>query len=278
MQPQGPNAQQIEFWNGEAGNAWAENQARMDVLLQPLSESALGTLSVVPGERVLDVGCGCGGTALRIAELGGEVTGVDISAPMLARARERAEGRRGIEFVLADAAARDFDPIYDAVFSRFGVMFFADPAAAFANLRTALRPTGRITFVCWQTPRLNPWMAIPGAAVRALLPEPPAVDPRAPGPFAFADRDYVADVLARAGFGRVAIEPLAAQLTLGATVDEALDFTVRVGPLSRTMAELVTDVRHRAMEAVKTALAPHFRAGEVRLGALCWVVSATARA
>lgn len=273
----GPNAVQIEFWNGEAGNAWTENQMRMDVLLEPLSTAAIEALAVRPGERVLDVGCGCGATTLCLAALGARATGVDISAPMLDRARARAaEAHRAVEFRLADAALATFEERFDALFSRFGVMFFADPVAAFGNLRAALDRTGRLTFVCWQAARLNSWMAVPGAAARPYLPEPPPVDPRAPGPFAFADSAYVEDVLAAAGFARPAVVPFEADLALGATVDEAVNFTMRVGPLSRQMAGVDSPVRDRAMRAVREALVAHARDGVVRLGARVWIVTARA--
>jgi SAM-dependent methyltransferase len=271
----GPNAAQIEFWNGEAANAWTENQARMDVLLEPLSNAALGALAIRAGERVLDVGCGCGATTLRLAAQGARAIGVDISAAMLERARARAiEARHDVEFRLADASLEKFDRRFDALFSRFGVMFFADPVAAFRNLHGALEPHGRIAFVCWQAARLNPWMSIPVAAAQAYVPEQPPVDPRAPGPFAFADASYLEGILGAAGFVRPAIVPFESPLTLGASVDEALNFTVRVGPLSRLMASVEPPVRQRAIEAVRGVLESHAKDGVVALGARVWIVTA----
>jgi len=281
MQPSGPNAAQIEFWNGDAARAWTDNQARMDALLAPLSARVHAVLALRSGERVLDVGCGCGGTTLELAARGALATGVDISEPMLVRARERAaEGaaKPRADFVLADASTHRFEPTFDAIFSRFGVMFFADPIAAFANLRTALKPGGRLAFVCWQAPRDNPWISVPVGAARAQLPEPPPADPRAPGPFAFADRAYLNEVLMKAGFDAVALEPFEATLALGRSVDEALEFTARVGPLSRALADAPADARARAIAAVRVALAGVAAAdGAVRLAARVWIATGRRR-
>jgi SAM-dependent methyltransferase len=272
----GANAAQIEFWNGEAAKAWIENAEKLDTLLGPLSQQLIERAAVRRGERVLDVGCGCGATTLELAGRGALSTGVDISGPMLARARDRAATlQRSAEFVLADAASHRFEANFDLLFSRFGVMFFADPVAAFTNLRSALNAKGRLSFLCWQHIKVNPWMVVPMAAARPHLPEPAAPpDPRAPGPFAFADPDYVRDVLQRAGFGKVSIEPVTAELELGRSVEDACNFVGRVGPLSRPLAEVDADVRRRAMVAVEKTLAAHADAGVVRLGASCWIVTA----
>ena len=277
MQPSGPNAAQIEFWNGDAARAWTDNQARMDALLAPFSERVYATLALRAGERVLDVGCGCGGTTLELAGRGARPVGIDISQPMLALARQRAASGGATpkaDFWLADASAHRFAPEFDAIFSRFGVMFFADPTIAFANLRAALKPAGRIAFVCWQAPRDNPWISIPVGAARNHLPEPPPADPRAPGPFAFADRGYLAEILAKAGFADIGIEPFDSMLSLGRSVDEAIEFTARVGPLSRALNEATGDVRARALVAVREALAEVAEpSGAVRLGARVWIAT-----
>ena len=154
----------------------------MDAMLEPLSQAALQVANAQADERVIDVGCGCGATSLAMAAAGGQVWGVDLSEMMLQRAKQRAGDLTNVAFSKTDAATQNYTPDHDLIFSRFGVMFFADPIAAFTNLRTALRDQGRIVFVCWQTPRNNPWLSIPGAAVQPFLPpteETP--DPRAPG-------------------------------------------------------------------------------------------------
>jgi SAM-dependent methyltransferase len=274
--PRASNAEQIEFWNGDAGEIWARQQARMDELLAPITRTILEACGVRPGERVLDVGCGCGDTTIALAQRGARLTAVDVSQPMLARARERARvAGLDIEFVQGDAAEARFAERHDVMISRFGVMFFADPTAAFANLRGALREGGRACFVCWQAPQLNPWISVPVAAVRSLLPPPPETDPRAPGPFAFADREYLESILTGAGFGDVQIDPHETALTLGADVADAVEMVCKVGPLSRAVASLEPDARGPVLAAVSETLAAHATAAGVSLGAACWLVRAS---
>ncbi|TDJ25619.1 MAG: class I SAM-dependent methyltransferase, partial [Gammaproteobacteria bacterium] len=149
IEASGPNEAQIEYWNSWMGERWVQNQEDLDQLLAPLSEAAINATALQEGERVLDVGCGCGTTSLVMADRGAITTGIDVSRPMLEHARTRAEGRSNPEFVLADAALHEFNGDFDLLFSRFGVMFFVEPVAAFANLRSALRPGGRVCFLCW---------------------------------------------------------------------------------------------------------------------------------
>ena len=274
LQPTGENAEQIEFWNGKAATGWVDNQDQMDSLLEPLSQSALDRAAVVSGDRVLDVGCGCGATSLVMARSGALVTGVDISAPMLERARQRAAAAKlAVDFVLADASSHPFTAVHNVLFSRFGVMFFGNPVAAFTNLRTSLVTGGRMAFVCWQAARDNAWMAAPAAAIAPFLPPSPPIDPHAPGPFAFADRAYLVGVLAQAGFAEVQVESTETQLRLGRSVDEALNFTMRVGPLSRPLAALADGPKQQAMDALRRLMNQHERSGAVRLSARCWIVT-----
>ena len=275
LQPAGANAAQIEFWNSQSAIGWVQHQQQMDELLEPLSAVALARAAVGRGEHVLDIGCGCGATSLVMARGGASVTGIDISAPMLESARQRArDAGLDAQFVLADASAHAFTPAYDVLFSRFGVMFFADPVATFGNLRTALTAGGRVAFICWQAARDNEWMAAPAAAIAALLPPSPPVDPRAPGPFAFADRDYVASVLGQAGFTGVAIEPVATELTLGTDVAAAMTFMTRVGPLSRALVALEGAAQQQAFDTLRALFSQRMHDGAVRLGANCWIATA----
>jgi SAM-dependent methyltransferase len=270
------NAAQIEFWNGEAGDTWVRAQERLDEVLETLSSAALHHAAPGVGERVLDVGCGCGATSLAMAGRGADVWGVDVSAPMLERARARATGVHNVRFSQNDAATATYTPDHDLVFSRFGVMFFADPVAAFANLRCALKPDGRLVFLCWQAAQANPWVAVAGRAVQPFLPPPEAPpDPRAPGPFAFADADFVCEVLGDAGYRNVACDALEGALRLGGSLDEALDFQSEVGPLSRALADLDEATREQAVAAAREALAPHLTDAGLELGAACWLVRAT---
>ena len=274
-QRQTGNEDQIEFWNGPTAEAWVASQERMERLLAALSGQAIDRAAPARGERVLDIGCGCGDTSMAMADLGTHVTGVDVSTPMLDLARRRSAGRADVTFIEADASCHPFDESYDLAFSRFGVMFFADPYRAFAHIRPALRPGGRLCFICWQTPSDNPWLSVPAAAAQPFLPQPDApADPRAPGPFAFADPAYVEDILGQAGFSAIAVEPCTAEMTLGGDVDEAVQFLMRNGPMSRVLAELDDATRDLALASVRTNLAPYSGPKGVVLGGACWVVSA----
>jgi len=197
LEAHGPNAEQIKYWNEQAGPKWVALQALLDAQIAPLGRRAMDRAGVLAGAHILDVGCGCGQTTLELARRagsGGAVTGIDISTVMLDRARQVAQeaGVRNVEFVNADAQTYTFPAAaFDVMFSRFGVMFFIDAVTAFAHLRAALRPEGRVAFVCWRSLFDNPWMLVPmmAAASHVQLPAPPAPD--APGPFAFADPDSV---------------------------------------------------------------------------------------
>lgn len=271
------NAEQIEYWNKNAGKTWVESQARTDAMLAPLSAILLEKAAASKGERVIDVGCGCGETSLRMAQAGAEVWGIDISAPMLARAKERAKelGLTNVAFNETDASTQALTPDHDLIFSRFGVMFFSDPTAAFTNLRTGLSRSGRLCFLCWQPPQKNPWMAVAGAAVQPFLPPPEvAPDPRAPGPFAFADAAYLEGILSTAGFKGIEIEPVEAQVHVGDDLDDAIESQSRIGPVSRAIKELEGEKREQALVAVREALAPHVTPDGLDLGAACWLVSA----
>lgn len=271
------NDKQIEFWNGHAGRTWAEAQAALDAMLAPASKALIERAAPREGERVLDVGCGCGDTSLALAAIGAEVRGIDISEPMLARARERTPDSARVVFACADAASQSFTPDHTLVLSRFGVMFFADPYAAFRNLRTALAAEGRLCFACWQEPRLNPWIAIAGQAVQPFLPVPAErPDPRAPGPFAFADPQYLRGILEHGGFRDIAIEASTPTLHVGDDLEAAMTFLQQVGPLSRVLAELDDAAGDAALTAARDALTPHVTERGLDLGAACWIVHARA--
>ena len=271
LEPTGPNADQIAFWTG--AQAWVAQQELLDEQLGPLGLAGMQTLAPRPGETILDVGCGCGATTLELAGRvapGGAVTGVDISAPMLAVAEARAGGRA--RFLLADAQTHAL-PAANGVFSRFGVMFFADPAAAFANIRMALEPGGRVVFVCWRSLAENHWMSVPFAAAAPFLPPMPAGDPNAPGPFAFADADRVRRILAAAGYSKIEIEPHDERIG-SSTVERAMQIVLGVGPLSRALREH-PEARAPATAAVAKALEPHEGPDGVKLDSAVWIVRAS---
>jgi SAM-dependent methyltransferase len=273
------NREQAAYWNEQAGPVWATHQERLDRQIGPLGERLLAALALEPGERVLDVGCGCGGSTLAIARrVGphGRVVGVDLSEPMLARARERigAEALAHVDLVRADAQSADLgESRFDAIASRFGVMFFDDPVAAFRNLLRALRPGGRAAFLCWQSPQTNPWVVVPMAAVAAHLPLPPPPPAGTPGMFALADATRVRTILEQAGFADVTLEDLRLPLRLA---DDAADLFLEVGPVAALLRERDADaaLRDAVRGALRDALAAHVVEGRLELGSATWLATA----
>ena len=274
-----PNAAQVEYWNARAAETWVQFQQQLDRQLQPLGDAALQALAPRPGELVADIGCGCGHTALELAaQVGakGKVVGVDISRSMLAVARSRSAGLP-VEFLELDAQTANLAQAgrvagFDAVFSRFGVMFFSDPAAAFANIRASVRRGGRLAFVCWRPLAQNDWMRVPLEAALPLLPPLPASDPLAPGPFAFADAARVSGLLRQAGWAEVSHHGVDAHISSG-DLDQSLQMTLRVGPLGAALREN-PQFKDRVTSAVRAALAPHLHDGLVRLPAAVWIFQA----
>jgi diadenosine tetraphosphate (Ap4A) HIT family hydrolase/SAM-dependent methyltransferase len=279
-----PNAEQIAYWNESVGPTWVLRDELLDGQIRPLGLHTLDRLALAPGERVLDVGCGCGSTTVEIARRvhpDGSVLGVDLSRPMLERAHRRASeaGVEGARFENADAQVHPFPAgSFDVVFSRFGVMFFADPEAAFRNLRAALRPGGRLGFVCWRGLAENPWMMVPMMAAAQHLTMPPPPAPDAPGPFSLADPERVRSILERAGLVDVEIEPHDETLTIGGSgsLDQAVDFLLDVGPAARALREAAgAGLRPRVAAAIRDALAPFHGPTGVRMGSASWIVRAT---
>jgi SAM-dependent methyltransferase len=282
--PQGhdQNADQIAYWNGAGGQRWADRQPVQDILLQPVADILIDRAKVKAGERILDVGCGSGSTTFafgRAVGRSGHVMGIDISGPMLARAREVTPKGAPVEFVLADATIHSFAPEnFDLLASRFGVMFFADPALSFANLRRALRRSGRLAFACWREPRENPFFMTPLQAVYRHVPKMPQVGPEDPGPFAFASEARVNRVLGAAGFSEVAMEPcnLALDIAVGGGLDAAVRGALEIGPAARALADQPPEVVAEAAKSVREALTPHVKGQTVPLDAAIWIVTARA--
>jgi SAM-dependent methyltransferase len=236
-----PNADQARYWGNAGGRAWVDLQAALDAAFAPINAVLLARAAPAAGERVLDIGCGAGVTSLAVAErVGseGRVLAVDISPVMLARAVERTPPSLAsqVEFIEADAQVHPLPPgHFDLLVSHFGTMFFADPVAAFGNLRRALKSGARMHLAAWGPLDGNPWFTIPRDAAVARLGAPPPVPPTAPGPFAFSDIDYVLGILRRSGFAAAAGETVSLRLEPPGSVADAARLATSIGPASRIM-------------------------------------------
>jgi SAM-dependent methyltransferase len=274
------NADQIAYWNGPAGGRWADRQAAQDILLGPVADILIDRAKPVSGERVIDVGCGSGATAIafgRKVAPSGHVFGIDVSNPMLERARASAPKDLPIDFVLADATVYPFDPqSVDLLASRFGVMFFADPVLSFTNMRKALRPSGRLAFACWREPRENPWMLAPLQAVYKHVPKLPPQGPEDPGPFAFASEERVNRILSAAGFTNIAMEPypLSLDIAIGGGLDAAVQSVLGIGPSNRALEGQPAEIRAAAIQSIREMLTPLARGNTVPLAGSIWIVTA----
>jgi SAM-dependent methyltransferase len=274
-----------QAWQGEYAERWLRAEVQKDRQLAPLGRAALAALAPRAGEWVVDVGCGAGSTTLELAALtgpSGGVCAIDVSEPMLERARERCAAARltNVQFALADAATHRFDRRFDALFSRFGVMFFEQPSEAFQNLRRSLVPDGRLAFVCWQALDRNPWAKLLLDAVIAIAPDvalPDMLLPDRPGPFYFAEPERVQRVLREAGFAGVGIAPLVTSTLFGTTLAEAVDFCMETGPAGRFIVSAGPERSEAFRSAVTSVLAQHTSERGTWLEAAVFVVTARSR-
>ena len=260
---------------------WIAFQPALDAMLEPLGRAVRARLAPAPGERILDVGCGCGATTLALATTvgaAGMVTGIDRSASMLAVAGQATADAAltNVDFVEGDAGTHPYRPdAYDVVFSRLGTMFFDDVEAAFTSLRRALRPGGRLGFVCWRRLEENAWITEPRDAATAIVPLPPPPGPDAPGPFSLARAEHIFSVLSHAGFVDVTIEPLDRELLIGrGDVNEAVEFYLRLLPTGYLMFEPDRHLVDRLRATLRTVLEGHRHDDGIRLGSGSWVVQA----
>lgn len=270
--------EQAQLWNGLAGQAWVDTQPLLDRMFQPLEDRLVAAVSGTARE-VLDIGCGTGAVTLALARrlgAGGRCVGIDISAPMiaLARARAGAEGAPA-EFLCADAQAYDFEPgRFDAIVSRLGVMFFADPVAAFANLRRAARDGAALHAIAWRGAAENPFMTTAERAAAPLLPQLPVRRADGPGQFAFADAQHVRRILDDSGWSDIDIQPI--ELTCGFPESELARYLSRLGPLGLVLQQADAGTRSEVVDTVRAAFEPFVHGSEVRYRAACWMIDARA--
>lgn len=276
------NADMLSFWNGTGGNIWVERQAHTDITLQPVTDALLAFAAPQAGERVLDVGCGCGAVTLDIARAVGEsgsVVGVDISGPMLAEGQRRAEaaGIGNVSWHQADAATADLGK-FDLVVSAFGTMFFGDPVAGFAHIRSSVAPGGRLAMVCWAPLAENQWMEVPMDAVRPHIPPRPAGAPNSPGMFGFANPDYTSEVLTAAGWAAPRFEKLSLDLDIaaGRGLDEAVAQSTLIGAVNSWLRPQPDEVKIAATASIREALAAHAVGESVALPGACWLIGSEA--
>jgi SAM-dependent methyltransferase len=278
------NAEQAEFWNSVSGQRWVTYQEALDQRLAPLTGRLIERAGVRPGDAVIDVGCGAGSTTLQLAEAvgaHGSVLGIDISEPLLAAARRRVlHGRRtNVRLILADAQTHRFErACHDRAVSRFGVMFFDDPIAAFINLAGALRPGGRLAFASWGPLEANPWFVLPLEVGVPRLGPPEPQPPRAPGPLALSEPDYIDEILTGAGLADVRIDTVDTHLPGARDTREEAELMSLFGPLARLMRERGADEATRATLVAELAdrLVPYTTANGVRLPAAVHLVTAIA--
>jgi SAM-dependent methyltransferase len=275
------NGRQAAYWTDVAGPHWVREQRLFDYMLAPFGDEAMRVLDPQSGERIVDVGCGTATTTLALAKRvgpAGHVHGVDLSPTMLEVARRVSTTTPNTSFAVGDAQTDRLasDALFDGVFSRFGVMFFGDPVAAFRNIADSVRSDGRLAFVCWQHEDRNEWMSLPAEAMRSFTPEPVLPPPNAPGPFAFADRDRVAGILREAGWIDVELASFAAPVRLGGGLglDEALTQTMGMRPAQMLRQQVDDETFAKATAVVRGILAEHVVNNEVTFRGYAWIASA----
>jgi SAM-dependent methyltransferase len=274
------NQEQVALWNNAAGSAWTQMQSLLDRVLEPFNKLLIEHSLQSEKCRVLDIGCGAGSTTLSVARRlgeGGLCLGVDISAMLLEAAKKRAIEQRldKAVFVQADAQTYAFEPnSFDVVLSRFGVMFFADPEAAFVNIRHAAREGATLNFVAWRSPSENPFMTQAARAAAPFLPSLSPPPPNTPGQFGFADADRVRRILQAAGWKHIDIRPVDVPIQMAEP--DLLAYVTTMGPAGLAMREVDDPTRARIAEAVRAAFDPFVRDGVAHFNAACWLVSARA--
>jgi SAM-dependent methyltransferase len=280
MSETSPNRDQAARWGSDGGNIWVQMQPMLDDLMLPFERMLTDAGDPGKGGRVLDVGCGAGATTLAMARrvgTGGHCVGLDISRPLLAAARGRAaaEGVGNVDFIEADAQVHSLEPNqFDAVISRFGVMFFDDPAAAFANIHRSARPGAKLAFVAWRSPAENEFMTVATRTAAHLLPPMPAAEPDAPGQFAFADKPRVASILGTGGWSAIDLQPVDVPCRMPETA--LMTFATRLGPVGIALKDADAATVSKVAAALRPAFVPYLEGGYARFTAACWLARAEA--
>lgn len=275
-----PNTAQAEAWNGEQGRHWAVNAERQDRMFAGFARLVLDAARLEGDDRVLDIGCGAGGTTMEAARRvpEGRALGADLSGLLVAEAARRAEreGLGNAAFEQADAQVHPFPAgEFDVVISRFGVMFFDDPAAAWANIGRALRPGGRLAFCCWQEEPATEFFAVPRAAVAPrVVPLPPPADPGAPGPMALARPERIRSLLGAAGFTGTEVSPVTVPLLVGKDPDDAARYITGMGPARALLSDVPPETKEAGIRALSEAFASYMAGDGVRLDGAVWLVTA----
>jgi SAM-dependent methyltransferase len=271
---------QVEYWNGPAAERWTRYQEALDRALEPFGRAILAQAAILRGERVIDVGCGCGATTLAIADLvgtSGHVMGIDVSSMMLGRARLRLAGRSNVSLLEGNAATQGFDPPADAMVSRFGIMFFDRPIDAFRNLRRGLVSGGRVVFACWRAPSENAWVRIPMEVTLRHVDAPAEMPQDEPGPFAFANRKRVEHILRVAGFTSSRVDPFDADVVMSIDgVDSAVEFAMTAGTAGRLLVKAPADSKAAVRDELRHEISRHVASERVALGGAVWIASAIA--
>jgi len=280
------NEEQQAYWDGEGGKRWARDDAIMARMLEPVTRDLLNHAAIAGSRRALDIGCGGGSQTLLLAERlgnGASVLGMDISGPMLevaqGKIKTRDDGLASVAFELSDASQHRFEPdSFDLLFSRFGVMFFDNPEAAFTNIRTGARDAAHLAFCCWQSVGDNPWVSLAMQAALQHVPPPEAPAPHAPGPFAFADSDRLKNILESAGFNSIDIQSYNSEFIFSRadTLAQSVRDLAAIGPVSGLLAEQGAEVRETVYAALEDVLAPYYQVGALSLPVAIWFVTGRA--
>lgn len=272
------NADMLTFWNGQGGRTWVERQSHTDAMMKPVVQELLAFAAPVVGERVVDVGCGCGAPTLEFARAvgsTGRVLAMDISGPMLAEAETRAKvaGLTNIEWRHADPATTPLDE-YDLLTSMFGTMFFGDAVSAFSNMRRTATPGARMAIICWRSIAENPWMEVPVKAVARHFPPRPKPPPNAPGMFGFSNPEHVSAIFTASGWKTPQFSKLDIDLDLaaGRGLDKAVEQITKIGAVNSWLRDQPAETVAAAVTSLREALAAYAEGSNVRLPAAMWLI------